>query len=247
MRPVWRVCRGARPPRRCAAPLPLGTGAPSRSAALGAWRIHDGRPQMRPLPLRPQGLAPPGALSTLGQTEAEFSEAAGTEDASFEPHYQRAALPVAPQPARPAAGCRRTRREHPRPAHPLRRDESRSDRPSSRARPDPTGGTRGWSRDGTAAQAGAPRTADPGTGGRHPCRTRAHRRSDRRPGGGALPYLSRQSRIWTTCWCPRPCCSGGPARAAASRHGEVSRGGTGPSGGANRPALPAPGRLVTGR
>lgn len=67
------------------------------------WSIHDwrlpdgGRPEMGPLPFAEAELAPPDALSDLDQTEAEFSEATGNEGASFERHYQRAALILWPR------------------------------------------------------------------------------------------------------------------------------------------------------
>jgi predicted 2-oxoglutarate/Fe(II)-dependent dioxygenase YbiX len=72
------------------------------------WTIHDwrlpdgGRPEMGPLPFAQAELVPPDALSDLDQTEAEFSEATGNEGASFERHYQRAALILWPRNRRAA-------------------------------------------------------------------------------------------------------------------------------------------------
>ncbi|MGE5152720.1 MAG: 2OG-Fe(II) oxygenase [Bdellovibrio bacteriovorus] len=72
------------------------------------WSIHDwrlpdgGRPEMGPLPFAEAELVPPDALSDLDQTEAEFSEATGNEGASFERHYQRAALILWPRNRRAA-------------------------------------------------------------------------------------------------------------------------------------------------
>jgi len=70
------------------------------------WSIHDwrlpdgGRPEMGPLPFGEAELAPPDALADLDQAEAEFSEATGNEGASFERHYQRAALILWPRQRR---------------------------------------------------------------------------------------------------------------------------------------------------